>query len=86
MVNSKDDDNRPFPIQGGTYWDRKTKDWCRPIGRYSPCVIPWWLAEEVYKIYAKKFGTGQSLERLAERGGFTREEMLYYLSECEDWK
>ena len=33
--------------------------------------IPWWLAERIYEFYCKIYGGGsQSLERLAERGGF----------------
>lgn len=38
--------------------------------------IPWWLAEIAYKHYVQLFGDQQSLERLAERGGFGREELL----------
>jgi hypothetical protein len=41
--------------------------------------IPWWLAEEAYKVYSAHFGNDQSLERLAERGGFGREELLWLL-------
>lgn len=41
--------------------------------------IPWWLAEVAYKHYAQLFGSQQSLERLAERGGFGREELLRLL-------
>lgn len=37
--------------------------------------IPWWVAEQAYMIYANKYGDQQSLERLAERGGFGIEEM-----------
>lgn len=37
--------------------------------------IPWWLAEEAYLEYSKLYGSEQSLERLAERGGFYVEEM-----------
>jgi hypothetical protein len=33
-------------------------------------AIPWELAETIYKGYAKLHGTQQSLERMAERGGF----------------
>jgi len=65
-----EDDNRPFPIQGE--WDRRKKA--------KPCTIPWWLAEEVYKVYSSKFGTSQSLEGLAKRGGFGRGEVLWLLS------
>ena len=32
--------------------------------------VPWAAAEQAYRTYAKHFGTPQSLERLAERGGF----------------
>ena len=51
---------------------------------YSPerlpaTEIPWWLAEIAYEHYAKLFGSQQSLERLAERGGFGRDELLRLL-------
>lgn len=35
--------------------------------------IPWWLAERVYEVYALLYPScarDQSLERMAERGGF----------------
>ena len=32
--------------------------------------IHWDTAEEIYKQYVKLFGNQQSLERIAERGGF----------------
>ena len=37
--------------------------------------IPWKLAEEIYQIYSSLYGTDQTLERLAERGGFGWEEV-----------
>lgn len=72
-------DDRPFPIQGGNNWERIRSE--RPIIHYPPSTIPWWLAEEAYKVYSDKFGSSQSLERLAERGGFSREELVWLLSE-----
>jgi len=33
-------------------------------------TVPWSEAEIAYRTYSKLFGTSQSLERLAERGGF----------------
>lgn len=71
-------DDRPFPIQAGTY---RNPDGTirRPVERYLPSTIPWWLAEEAYTHYSKRYGTSQSLERLAERGGFGREELLMLL-------
>jgi hypothetical protein len=69
------DDTRPFPIQVTSYRDEMTGKMVHEI----PCTIPWWLAEEAYKYYAELFGTSQSLERLAERGGFGRRELLKLL-------
>ena len=37
--------------------------------------IPWSVAEKAYEVYAAQYGRGQSLERLAERGGFGNNEM-----------
>lgn len=69
------DDSRPFPIQG----DYQT-------GGGKSSTIPWWLAEIAYKQYAKQFGNQQTLERLAERGGFGREELVMLLAEREFFK
>lgn len=44
-----------------------------PVQQYG--LIPWHVAERAYEVYARKFGRQQSLERLAERGGFGVEEM-----------
>lgn len=41
----------------------------------GPLSIPWSVAEKAYSVYAAEFGLGQSLERLAERGGFGLGEM-----------
>lgn len=71
-------DNRPFPIQGG-YYRNADGTRRRPVEQYESSTIPWWLAEEAYAWYAKQFGTSQTLERLAERGGFGREELLMLL-------
>jgi hypothetical protein len=40
-----------------------------------PSTIPWSVAELAYSVYAGRYGTGQSLERLAQRGGFGPGEM-----------
>lgn len=63
-------DNRPFRIQS------EYSKW----GRAESSTIPWWLAEVAYAEYAKRYGTRQSLERLNERGGFGREELLDLLA------
>lgn len=70
-----DDDTRPFPIQRSSgYRDDNGK-----IIRPAPSVIPWWLAEEVYQGYIKAHGEVQSLECIAERGGFSRDDVLWFL-------
>jgi hypothetical protein len=40
-------------------------------------TVPWRFAERAYVSYARRYGTGQSLERLAERGGFGLMEFAY---------
>ena len=68
---AKKNDTRPFPIQQETF-DKPA------------CVIPWWLAEVAYKVYAKKYQAStrsQSLQRLAERGGFGREELVLLIQD-----
>lgn len=37
--------------------------------------IPWETAEKVYAAYAALYGTGQSIERISERGGFSWSEV-----------
>ncbi len=62
-------DTSPFPIQGEI----------SGAGFLKSTSIPWWLAEIAYEHYAKLFSKEQSLERLAERGGFGRDELLTLL-------
>jgi hypothetical protein len=38
-------------------------------------TIPWPVAQRAYEAYAKLYGTSQSLERLADRGGFHPDEL-----------
>lgn len=61
------DDNRPFPIQGES--ERLPG---HPMRYIKACAIPWWLAEVAYEGY----WSSQSLERIAERGGFGRQELV----------
>lgn len=44
-------------------------------GRTAPRSIPWSVAERAYEKYSARYGRAQSLERLAERGGFGPGEM-----------
>ena len=69
------DDIRPFPIQAG----RPRRDQTGKMIYPPSGTIPWWLAVEAYRHYAKLYGVSQSLERIAERGGFSRKELLLLL-------
>lgn len=62
------DRNKPFPLQ--SEWRRPDDE--RPAQRAS---CSWWLAEEAYGVYAAKYGKEQSLQRLADRAGFSNREM-----------
>ncbi len=64
---------RRFPIQGHTEKERDPKT--RAIIRVPPMTVPWIVGEIAYNDYARRFGRGQSLERLAERAGFCQGEM-----------
>lgn len=68
-------DERRFPIQG---------ERSRAQLRYIPgATIPWSVAEQAYAVYARKFpssAAAQSLERLAQRGGFGRCECAWLLA------
>lgn len=57
---------RMFPLQAG-YRDAKAAP--------HPLQIPWSVAEKAHCAYVRSYGTRQSLERLAERGGFDGAEM-----------
>lgn len=48
----------------------------RPFPVQQGGSIPWWLAEEAYAYYAQQFGKQQSLQHLADRGGFGVKELL----------
>ena len=65
------DDTRPFPIQGNSFSGRPTYEKC--------CTVPWWLAEIAYEYYSSLYGKQQSLEQLAERGGFGRLELVRFI-------
>lgn len=60
-----------FPIQS----ERKAKP--------HHLNIPWSVAELAYSVYSARYGREQSLERLAERGGFYPSEMDELLP---DWR
>lgn len=40
-----------------------------------PLTVPWAVAELAYSVYAQRFGTSQSLDYIAARGGFGATEM-----------
>ena len=71
MQTIKDTD--PFPIQQDSMRD----DSGRMIHLHRS-TIPWWLAEEAFKIYHNHWPS-QSLQELADRGGFGRQELLKLL-------
>lgn len=49
----------------------------KPFPMLNGPSICWETAEKIYERYTKLFGTGQSLERIAERGGFGWDEVAY---------
>lgn len=65
----------------------KDKEKLFPIQQGNP--IPWSMAEQAYLTYSRLFGIDQSLQRLAERGGFGVQEFACLFaghspSHCQD--
>jgi hypothetical protein len=50
----------------------------RNYPRPGPITAPWSVAEKAWAVYAGKHGTQQSVERLAQRGGFAWSEMDFF--------
>lgn len=71
---SEQDGARLFPIQ----------DDYRYTHAPYPRRIPWAVAERAFSVYANRYGRDQSLERLAERGGFGPGEMDEFLPGWKD--
>lgn len=46
--------------------------------------VPWAVAEKAYAVYTRRYGTSQTLERLAERGGFGVTELIMLLADVPD--
>jgi hypothetical protein len=63
--------DNPFPLQRRRVRGADGREQWGP----EPTSIPWPVAEVAYREYARRYGTYQSLERLAERGGFGISEM-----------
>jgi hypothetical protein len=59
-----------FPIQG-------EHDRAHP--RRPPGTVPWSVGVAAWERYAARYGRGQSVERIAERGGFGFGEMFMFL-------
>ncbi len=49
------------------------------IAKPGPLKISWRLAARAYSAYVQRYGSSQSLERLAERGGFYWSELDEYV-------
>jgi hypothetical protein len=47
--------------------------------------VPWAVAEKAYAVYAKRYGTDQSLDMLADRCGFGVLELIMLLADVPDF-
>ena len=68
--------SRRFPIQ--TAFGHGNKPAAHPLS------VAWCVAEKAYSVYVGRFGRSQSLETLAERGGFSAGEMDMFYPEWRD--
>lgn len=75
-------EERRAPVQGGSRseWRHVPEDVLPQLYRGTdipPGTISWADHLRVYDAYARRFGTSQSAERLAERGGFGVGEIVW---------
>lgn len=68
-------EERRAPVQGDTGWLVPRRF---PSAK-GPGTISWAEHLEAYAAYSKRYGTSQSAERMAERGGFSRGELKMFL-------
>lgn len=71
---------RRVPVQASLDYYR------HPRGRpeHAPGTIGWDEHLEAWSEYARRYGAGQSATRIAERGGFCREELRMFLGREPD--
>jgi hypothetical protein len=73
-------DERRFPIQGENVQSAcAVNESGAAVGRMprrEPGWVPWAVAEAAYEVYARRYGKDQSLEVLAQRGGFSWSELV----------
>ncbi len=50
------------------------------VSKPGPTSIPWSVADKAYSVYVARYGAQQSLELLAQRGGFYATELDDFLS------
>ena len=71
-------ESRRFPIQGEMRQPHGER-----MQRIPPITIPWTVAEIAFATYSRQNTNGQTLERLAERAGFGRDELLDLLRDAQ---
>ena len=85
---------RRAPVQGDImFYSSESgslrKRWVAKTGRdpMPAGSISWEEHEEAWREYTKRYGKGQSAERIAERHGFTYGELLLFLGRApSSWK
>lgn len=70
---------RRAPVQGDGAWRLHPNHSARRPDDHEPGTISWEEYLEAYVDYSRRFGKGQSAERLAERGGFSYNELVDHL-------
>lgn len=59
----------------------------RDVDAHPPGTITWSEHERAWQAYDRKWRSGQSAQRIAERGGFAYEELVEFLGrDPETWE
>jgi len=79
-------EERRAPVQGSGNWHLPKND-LRRVGAQAPGTVAWSEHEEAWIEYARMYGKSQSAERIAERGGFSHQELSDLLDrEPSTWR
>lgn len=78
---------RRVPVQGEGVWHLHADHPAREKGDKPPGTITWEEHVAAWNGYSSVYGKGQSAERMAQRGGFSYNELTHFLGyEPKTWE
>lgn len=67
------------PVQGCGHYHLPVGHSARAADAHPPGTVAWWEHQKAWEAYAQRYGQGQSAKRIAERHGFSYDELRQLL-------